>query len=91
MLTALAVLAAIAAGALAVAGVQFVHGLLLAAARPAAPDPVDAAYNSLPAGRRELRIDTRTGSHDELPIRPDIRATLTAYCEGMWQHTQEQP
>lgn len=36
-------------------------------------------------------VDTRTGSHDALPIRDDIRATLTAYCEGMWQHTQEQP
>ena len=37
------------------------------------------------------RIDTATGGHDQLPIRDDIRATLTAYCEGMWQHTQEQP
>ncbi|MEW2442821.1 hypothetical protein [Micromonospora marina] len=44
-----------------------------------------------PAGPAELRIDTTTGSHDELPIREDVRATLAAYCEQMWQHTLEQP
>ena len=66
--------------------------LALALGRAAGrPDPVDHAYNTLPAGRPELRIDTATGSHDQLPIREDIRQVLVDYCEGMWQHTQEQP
>ena len=49
------------------------------------------AANSTPPGPAELRIDTTTRSHDDLPIRDDVRATLTAYCEQMWQHTLEQP
>lgn len=32
-------------------------------------------------------VDTVNGSHDRLPIQPDIRQMLTDYCEGMWQHT----
>lgn len=31
------------------------------------------------------RIDTRTGAHDALPIREDIRDIVTAYCESMWR------
>jgi len=39
------------------------------------------------------RIDTTHGSHDDLPIRDDIRATLIDYCEGMWHttHDREKP
>ena len=56
-------------------------------------DSVDEAYNTLPAGRPELRVDTATGSHDEYPHMTDnTRDIVTAYCEAMWQHsTQEQP
>lgn len=52
------------------------------------PDPVDHAYDTLPAGRPELLIDTATGSHDRYPHMTDnVRHIVTAYCEAMWQHT----
>lgn len=86
MLTvALTCLAALAVGALVVVAVLFVYARILAAGRP---DPVDAAYHSLPAGRPELRINTATGSHDAYPQMTDnVRRIVTDYCEAMWQRT----
>lgn len=55
-------------------------------------DPVDDAYDTLPAGRPDLYVDTRTGSHDTYPHMSDTtRDVVIAYCEGMWaQPTTEE-
>lgn len=64
-------------------------GLARAAGRP---DPVDTAYHTLPAGRPAPPVDTVNGSHDRYPQMTDnTRDIVTAYCERMWHHTQEQP
>ena len=84
MLTAAVLLAALA---LAVALAVLAWALVRAADRA---DPVDQAYQSLPAGRPELPVDTDTGSHDRYPHMADnIRDIVLAYCEDMWQHTTE--
>lgn len=37
-------------------------------------------------------VDTVNGSHDRYPQMTDnTRDIVTAYCERMWHHTQEQP
>lgn len=89
-------LTALAAVVVAAVVVVLVRAIVAAMLRPLRADPVDDAYDTLPAGRRELVVDTRTGSHDRLPIRDDIRHVLIAYCESMWRtqpttHDRENP
>ena len=87
MLTAAVLLAALA---LAVALAVLAWALVRAADRADPVDPVDQAYQSLPAGRPELLVDTDTGGHDRYPHMADnIRDIVLAYCEDMWQHTTE--
>lgn len=58
---------------------------------PIERDPVMEAYETLPAGRPELRVDTATGSHDHFPHMSDrARDAVLGALESAWHTTPKE-